>query len=101
MQETCYYAPLEHAIEQGWHRFEPGAGTPDSRLSRGFKPVRTHSVHLFCDAGLHREVAERLQAQRERQHGHGGERDSARGPGQRMVLRGSKVLEHLAPTLQK
>ena len=92
--ETCYYAPLEHAIEQGWQRFEPGAGTPDSRLTRGFQPVRTHSVHLFCDVGLHREVAERLQSQRQRQQSDAEQQNSPAAQEQRTVLCGSEVFEH-------
>jgi len=97
--ETCYYTPLQHAISHGWRRFEPGAGTPDSRHTRGFRPVATHSVHFFCDGGLHSAVAERLQAQRERRQGGGGgggARERLQAPRERQtVLRGSRMLEGL------
>lgn len=46
--EVCYYHSIERCIERGIERFEPGAGG-EHKLSRGFEPTRTHSVHLVRD----------------------------------------------------
>lgn len=46
--EVCYYHSIERCIEVGIERFEPGAGG-EHKLSRGFEPTRTHSVHLVSD----------------------------------------------------
>jgi uncharacterized protein len=46
--EVCYYHSIERCIDEGLERFEPGAGG-EHKLSRGFEPTRTHSVHLVRD----------------------------------------------------
>lgn len=92
--ETCYYTPVEQALQQGWRRFEPGAGVPKSRVWRGFQSVNMHSVHFFCDAELHRMVSERLQTQRDLLQADGA--DDFQQPMNhvgRTVLRGTKILD--------
>ena len=50
---TCYYAPIEWAISNGIHRFDPGAGGAH-KIRRGFTAISNHSLHRFSDAGLSR-----------------------------------------------
>ena len=60
--EACYYQGIEHCIEHGLTRFEPGA-QGEHKVARGFEPVLTHSAHWVAhpgfrqaiDAFLHRE----------------------------------------------
>lgn len=42
--ETCYYQGIEHCLEQGLSRFEPGA-QGEHKLARGFLPALVHSHH--------------------------------------------------------
>jgi predicted N-acyltransferase len=51
--ETCYYRPIEWAIEHGIAAMEPGAGG-DHKVARGFDPVRTRSAHRFLHPDLDR-----------------------------------------------
>jgi len=46
--EACYYQGLEHCIEHGLERFEPGA-QGEHKISRGFLPTRTWSAHWIAD----------------------------------------------------
>jgi uncharacterized protein len=46
--EACYYQGLEHCIEQGLARFEPGA-QGEHKVARGFLPTRTWSAHWIAD----------------------------------------------------
>ncbi len=45
---ACYYAPIEWAIENGIHRFDPGAGGAH-KIRRGFTAVSSFSLHRFND----------------------------------------------------
>ena len=45
---ACYYAPIEWAIENGIHRFDPGAGGTH-KIRRGFTAVSSFSLHRFND----------------------------------------------------
>lgn len=60
---VCYYAGIEHCLEQGLQRFEPGAGGEYKQL-RGFDAVPTWSFHWLADARLRRAVAEFLERER-------------------------------------
>ncbi len=42
--ETCYYQGIEHCIETGKKRFEPGT-QGEHKISRGFVPTATWSAH--------------------------------------------------------
>ena len=61
--EACYYQGIEHAIEQGLERFEPGA-QGEHKIARGFLPVRTHSAHWIAHPDFRRAIAEYLERER-------------------------------------
>ncbi len=50
---ACYYAPIEWAIANDIHRFDPGAGGAH-KIRRGFTAVSNYSLHRFYDSGLFR-----------------------------------------------
>lgn len=54
--ETCYWAAIEHCIENGLRKMEPGAGGGDYKRARGFDPAMIHSAHYICNPGLRRAV---------------------------------------------
>ncbi len=60
---VCYYAGIEHCIEHGLARFEPGAGGPYKQL-RGFDAQPTWSFHHLRDPRLGQAVARFLEAER-------------------------------------
>jgi predicted N-acyltransferase len=62
--EVCYYAAIEHCIEAGLARFEPGAGG-DYKFLRGFDARPTFSVHHLADARLARAIERFLDAERD------------------------------------
>lgn len=64
---VCYYAAIEHCINQGFVRFEPGAGGDFKRL-RGFDPQPTVSMHFLADQRLATAVARFLEREREQIH---------------------------------
>ena len=43
---VCYYTPIDWAIENDIHHFDPGAGS-SHKVRRGFKAVANHSFHRF------------------------------------------------------
>jgi hypothetical protein len=45
---TCYYTPIEWAIEHGISIFDPGMGSPH-KVRRGFRAVPNWSLHYFFD----------------------------------------------------
>jgi hypothetical protein len=49
--EVCYYAPIEWAISQGIHSFDPGAGGSHKRR-RGFLAEPRVSLHRWSDPGF-------------------------------------------------
>ena len=59
--EVCYYAAIEHCIERGISRFEPGAGG-DYKQLRGFDATPTYSLHFLADERL-RAAVNRFLAQ--------------------------------------
>jgi predicted N-acyltransferase len=60
---VCYYAGIEHCLEHGLARFEPGAGGEYKQL-RGFDAVPTWSFHWLADSRLRRAVAHFLERER-------------------------------------
>ncbi len=60
---VCYYAGIEHCIERGLSRFEPGAGG-EYKLLRGFDPAFTRSAHFIAHPGLARAVTDYLKRER-------------------------------------
>ena len=61
--DVCYYAAIEHCIEAGLSRFEPGAGG-DYKFLRGFDARPTWSLHHLADPRLSAAVARSLEAER-------------------------------------
>jgi len=60
---TCYYAGIEHCIEAGLDRFEPGAGGR-YKQTRGFDATPTWSFHYLTDPRLASAVARFLEEER-------------------------------------
>src|SRR3712207_4058405 len=61
--EVCYYQAIDFAITHGLARVEAGA-QGEHKLSRGYRPVTTHSAHDFADAGLAQAIAAYLDRER-------------------------------------
>jgi predicted N-acyltransferase len=57
--EACYYQGLEHCIETGLLRFEPGA-QGEHKISRGFLPTPTWSAHWIADPRFRQAIAQFL-----------------------------------------
>lgn len=57
--EACYYQGIEHAIDNGLQRFEPGA-QGEHKIARGFLPVLTHSAHWIAHPDFRRAIADYL-----------------------------------------
>lgn len=60
---VCYYAAVEHCIERGLARFEPGAGGEYKQM-RGFDASPTFSAHYLADPRLGTAVERFLEAER-------------------------------------
>lgn len=63
--ELCYYQAIDFALSRGLARVEAGA-QGEHKLARGYRPVKTISVHHFADPRFQRAVADYLV--RERAH---------------------------------
>ena len=60
---VCYYATIEHCIDAGLQRFEPGAGG-EFKWLRGFDAEETRSMHWFADPRLGDAVSRFLVSER-------------------------------------
>jgi len=60
---VCYYAGIEHCIERGMKRFEPGAGG-EYKWLRGFDPAFTRSMHFIAQGGFAKAVGDFLKRER-------------------------------------
>jgi predicted N-acyltransferase len=60
--ELCYYQAMDYAVTHGLSRVEAGA-QGEHKLSRGYLPVYTHSLHWIGDAGFSDAVARYLEAE--------------------------------------
>jgi predicted N-acyltransferase len=58
--EACFYQGIEYCIEQKLRVFEPGA-QGEHKITRGFLPTPTWSMHHLRDAGFQSAVADYLQ----------------------------------------
>jgi predicted N-acyltransferase len=65
--DVCYYSAIEHCIERGLQRFEPGAGG-DYKFLRGFDATPTWSLHYLRDPRLRAAVGRFLDAERDEAH---------------------------------
>lgn len=54
--EACYYQGIEFCIEQKLARFDPGA-QGEHKITRGFKPIPTHSLHWIAHPGFRTAIA--------------------------------------------
>jgi len=61
--EACYYQGIEYAIEQGLHRFEPGA-QGEHKIARGFLPTFTQSAHWIAQADFRQAIGAYLGRER-------------------------------------
>lgn len=61
---VCYYAAVEHCIEAGLSRFEPGAGG-DYKQLRGFDAQPTFSAHYLADPRLSEAIQRFLVQERQ------------------------------------
>jgi predicted N-acyltransferase len=64
---VCYYAAINHCIQNQFVRFEPGAGGDFKRL-RGFDPQPTVSMHFFTEPRLSTAVKRFLDNERAQIH---------------------------------
>jgi len=60
---VCYYAAVEHCIENGLERFEPGAGGEYKQV-RGFDASPTYSAHFLADPRLGAAIEQFLESER-------------------------------------
>ncbi len=49
--EACYYQGIEYCIEQKIRKFDPGA-QGEHKISRGFEPTNTYSLHWIAHPGF-------------------------------------------------
>ncbi|WP_342596487.1 GNAT family N-acetyltransferase [Salinicola lusitanus] len=61
--ETCYYQGIEHCLERGLTRFDPGT-QGEHKLTRGFAPVISRSLHYLEHEGFREAVAEFCREER-------------------------------------
>ncbi|ABE58300.1 GNAT family N-acetyltransferase [Chromohalobacter israelensis] len=54
--EACYYQGIEYCLEQGLRRFDPGT-QGEHKLTRGFLPEDSVSLHYLPHAGFREAVA--------------------------------------------
>jgi predicted N-acyltransferase len=60
---VCYYAAIEHCIQRGIGRFEPGAGG-EYKWLRGFDPALTRSMHFVVHSGLRKAIGNFVRRER-------------------------------------
>jgi len=58
--ETCYHQGIEFCIERGIARFEPGT-QGEHKVSRGFVPANTWSMHWIVDARFRDAIGDYLR----------------------------------------
>ncbi|MHB0775752.1 GNAT family N-acetyltransferase [Halomonas sp. WWR20] len=54
--EVCYYQGIEYCLAQGLTRFDPGT-QGEHKLTRGFAPLRTRSLHYLAHPEFREAVA--------------------------------------------
>jgi uncharacterized protein len=65
--ELCYYQGIEFCIENRLERFEPGA-QGEHKISRGFLPTETWSLHWVRDPRFRAAIADFLDQETVRMH---------------------------------
>ncbi|GLQ57502.1 GNAT family N-acetyltransferase [Devosia nitrariae] len=61
--ELCYYQAIDYAIAHGLAVVEAGA-QGEHKLTRGYEPTSTYSVHWIAHPGLRRAIADFLERER-------------------------------------
>lgn len=61
--ETCYYQGLEYCIEHQLQKFDSGA-QGEHKISRGFEPITTYSVHWIQNTHYAKLIADFLQREK-------------------------------------
>lgn len=61
---VCFYHSIEQCISRKISRFEPGAGG-EHKMTRGFEPTITRSVHHLADPRLDAAIRDYLTRERE------------------------------------
>ncbi|MDO5605033.1 MAG: GNAT family N-acetyltransferase [Paracoccus sp. (in: a-proteobacteria)] len=61
--ELCYHQAIDFAITHGLARVEAGA-QGEHKLSRGYLPAETHSLHWVSDPGFHHALDDYLERER-------------------------------------
>ena len=64
--ETCYYQPIEYAIQHGLNVFEAGA-QGGHKLSRGLEPTKTRSAHWLKHEEFYQAIGRYLESERQDQ----------------------------------
>lgn len=67
--ETCYHQGIEYCIANGIGRFESGA-QGEHKVSRGFSPATTWSMHWIVDPRFRAAIADYLQREGEDREGY-------------------------------
>jgi predicted N-acyltransferase len=62
--ETCYHQGIDFCIERGISRFEPGT-QGEHKVSRGFVPANTWSMHWIVDARFRNAIGDYLRREGE------------------------------------
>lgn len=62
--EACYYQGIEFCIERGLQRFDPGT-QGEHKISRGFEPVITHSLHWLAQPEFQHAVHDFVQREQQ------------------------------------
>jgi len=57
--ECCYYQGIDYCIKNGLQKFEPGA-QGEHKITRGFLPTPTHSMHWIADPQFRQAINEFL-----------------------------------------
>lgn len=61
--ETCYYQGIEHCLERGLTRFDPGT-QGEHKLTRGFAPIVSRSLHYLDHPGFRDAVEDFCREER-------------------------------------
>mgnify|MGYP002850245639 FL=1 len=61
--ELCYYQAIDYAVKNNIKRIEAGA-QGDHKLSRGYLPAITHSLHWFLNSGFFEAVNKYLKEEK-------------------------------------
>jgi uncharacterized protein len=61
--ELCYYQGIEYCIQRGLKVFEAGA-QGEHKISRGFRPIRTHSAHKLKNPSFEEAISRYIEEEK-------------------------------------